>query len=634
MQYPIAHWSYSSMIEFLRNRLSFKKKYILKIQDNKTGPSAVVGKAYHKALESFYGGQKNRNVAFEVGMAQIENTPDQWIEYGKTGSREKILASYAQAMEFYWQEEPEFHEVLAVEKSLTHFIDVNGTDLSLPAKAIVDLVTRNEKKELEIVDHKVVKEYTDAEVDSGERMIQAMFNYHTVKKEFGEAPKRMIFNELKPSKNKDGSPQLQSYIIEFDKHQDFFGIFHQLYNDCTKEVSREDCLFLPNITDMYSGQQSFEDYRNQIITVEAVVVNHKTEHKTYVEKKFVDSAPLAEENRFLTPEEKIRTKLQEFGLPTKIEATHVGANITLYTLKPGRGVKMSTLENHAKDIALALEAKTIRVEAPIPGTNLVGVEVPNTERTTVEFSPDLPGLEAGTLNIPIGVDVYGKPIIKSLESMPHLLIAGTTGAGKSVMINVLIKSLVAQNTPETLQLILIDPKRVELAQFRDLPHLKTKIIYDDVKATITMRWLVDQMEERYSILESAGYRTIIEYNKSEVTKMPRMVVVIDEFADLVLQTMDEENDGPSMERCIVRLTQKARAVGIHLVLGTQRPSVDVITGLIKANLPTRIAFMTASRVDSQVILDQPGAEELIGRGDMLFLDPHERGLKRLQGYYS
>jgi S-DNA-T family DNA segregation ATPase FtsK/SpoIIIE len=314
-----------------------------------------------------------------------------------------------------------------------------------------------------------------------------------------------------------------------------------------------------------------------------------------------------------------------------MQETYKGASVIQYTLKPSRGLKMSSFEKHDKDLALVLKAKSIRIQAPIMGTDLVGVEVPNPKRAVIKLPDEIERIveTPGTLTIPIGVDVYGRIITKDLADMPHLLIAGATGSGKSVMINVVIRSLVEQNTPEALKLVLIDPKRVELSQFKNLPNLLAPVIYDEKKATTTLNWLVEEMEIRYDRLEKAGYRGITDYNANNANKMSKIVVVIDEFADLILQS-----DGNETEKAVIRLAQKARAIGIHIVLGTQRPSVDVVTGLIKANFPTRIAFMTSSRMDSQVILDQAGAEELIGKGDMLFLDPTVRGLQRLQGFYA
>ena len=630
----IEHWSYSSMSLFLRNPLSFKKKYILKIYDDLMTPSGVVGQAGHKALEAFYNGVSvDRSI--EIGLEHINKTPDTGIDYGKTGSRAQIIKDYSQAINFYISEAPEFKEVLGVEKGITkniHYLDT-GEELAIPAKSFSDLIVKNDKGEIEVWDHKFVKAYSDGEISKATFIIQAMFNFHTVREEYGIDPKRMVFNECKISKNKDGGPQLQPYTIEFADYPQYFQLFYNLYNDCTRAINRPDAMFLPNFQDNFDGQNSFDTYMANVITVDApVTVQHKTKQTEIVEKKYIQSTVDKVENKNLTPEEKIRTKLQEFGLAVEMQNTFTGPNIVLYTFKPSRGLKMSQFEKHDKDLAIALKAKTIRIQAPIMGTDLVGVEVPRHDSGGIvalaEPFKETLGLEENTLQVPIGVNVYGETIIKDLSDMPHLLIAGATGSGKSVMMNVIIKSLIENNDPERLNLVLIDPKRVELSQYKNLPHLLAPVIYEDKKAANALNWLVGEMESRYTMLEDAGYKNIDEYNTDMATKMPKIVVVIDEFADLILQS-----DIGEIEKSIIRLAQKARAVGIHIILGTQRPSVDVVTGLIKANIPTRIAFMTSSSTDSRVILDENGAEELIGKGDMLFLDPSVRGLQRLQGFY-
>ncbi len=618
---------------FLRNPLIFKKKYILKIYDDLISPSGIVGQAGHKALEAFYNGVEV-NRAIELGLEHIKKTSDTGINYGKTGSRAQILKDYNQAINFYLAEAPTFKKILGVEKSITASIKYadTGEELPLPAKALSDLIIENDNGEIEVWDHKFVKSFSDGSISKPKFVIQAMFNYHTTKEEFGKAPVRMVFNECKISKNKDGAPQIQPYVIEFAEYKQYFDLFYNLYNACTRAINTPGNLFLPNFDDTFDGQNAFDTYMANMISVEApVAVNHKTKQVDVVEKKYVKSAGDLVENQNLTEEEKIRLKLQEFGLPVDMQETHTGSSVVLYTFKPSRGLKMSQFEKHDKDLALALKAKSIRILAPIMGTDLVGVEVPNPNRTTINLPDEVERLieEPGTLSIPIGVDVYGKTVIKNLSDMPHLLVAGATGSGKSVMINVIIRALTQQNQPSSLKLVLIDPKRVELSQFKNLPHLLAPVIYENDKAANALKWLIEEMEVRYTKLEANGFRNIDEYNENMADKMSKIVVIIDEFADLILQGVTSEIEG-----AIIRLAQEARAVGIHLILGTQRPSVDVVTGLIKANIPTRIAFMTSSSTDSRVILDEGGAEELIGKGDMLFLDPTVKGLQRLQGFYA
>lgn len=657
----IDHWSYSSMSKLMSNPLAFKKKYVLKIYDDLDSPSAIVGKAGHKALEAYYNG-KSVTEAIEVGFDYIGNISETGIDYGKTGSREQILTKYEQAIKFYFEELPSYHEILGVELEIVAEIEtVDGQVLSVPAKSFSDLVTRNKLGEIEIIDHKFVSSYTDGSVDNFGKFLQAMFNYHTVKAKFGEAPKRVIYNECKISKNRDNTPQLQPYVIEFDREGIYgdFATFYSLYNACTKLISLPEMIFLPNPSDMFDGQNSFEVFRSGIIGVDRPVdVKHKIEQKKFVEKNFIPSAFDSVESKHLSNEEKIRLKLQEFAMPAEMAETHTGASVTMYTLKPSRGVSMSKLARMNDDLALALGVHSVRIEAPIRGTTLVGVEVPNQTRRVLELQQN--HLHKGTLDIPLGQDVYGNIHYKSLSDMPHLLIAGATGSGKSVMLNVLLTALTEQMSPRALKLVLVDPKQVELSMFADVPHL-LRPIETDSKGTVTLlKELVATMETRYSKLMESKVRNIDDYNKIAKTKMPKVAVVIDEFADLMLSggkdkkkavkaeiterdifgkpikkyKKEIEEEEPSVEQLIVKLAQKSRAVGIHLVLATQRPSADVVTGLIKANIPTKIAFQTANTINSKIILDQAGAEELTGKGDMLFADSSANSIVRLQGFYK
>lgn len=619
--YPIDYWSYSALTKFLANPIAFKKRYILKIYDTQVGISGLVGQAGHEALKYFYQGVE-ASKAIEHGLDYIHQKPDSEIDFGKTGTREQVLKTYTQAIDFYLAEAPTYPKIISVEEAITEAVD----GFPLPMKAISDLVVE-ENGELVIVDHKFVKSHTDGELPNPHYIIQSFFNYYTILAKYKRAASRMVFQECKTAKNKDGSPQIQQYIIEFEKYPHYLDFFKRIYNDATRELGREDKLYLPNFSDNYDGQNSFDIYIQDLIDVDQpVAVAHKTKAVDFVEKKFIPSTLDNVANQNFSPEEKIKAKLAEFGLAVEMRETFTGPGVIKYTMKPSRGRKMADFEKHGPDIALALKAQSVRIEAPIYGTDLIGVEVPNPQRQFVEYRHD--DSRDGTLQIPIGVDVYGKTIVKDLAEAPHLLIAGATGSGKSVMINVLIQSLLEQNSPDELGFVMIDPKRVELAPWNDTPHLLAPVIYEDEKAVQALNWLIEEMEHRYDQLEKSRYRNIEEYNANEANHMRKIVVVIDEFADLILQTA-----GGATERAIIRLAQKARAIGIHVILGTQRPSVDVVTGLIKANLPTRIAFMTSSRVDSQVILDQGGAEQLMGKGDMLFLDPSTKGLQRLQALY-
>ncbi len=330
----------------------------------------------------------------------------------------------------------------------------------------------------------------------------------------------------------------------------------------------------------------------------------------------------------------IKDTLGEFSIDVDMEGANIGPKVTQYTLKPPAGVKLTRITALETNISLNLAASAIRIEAPIPGQRAVGIEVPNVKAADVRLYGVLNSnswQKAGSpLTFAIGRDIAGEPTLGELEKMPHLLIAGATGSGKSVMINTLLSSLLYRNSPSDLKLILVDPKQVELTPYNDIPHLLTPVIIEPEKCISALKWAVNEMERRYSLLAEEKVRNIKSYNdlkKQDGEGMPYIVIVIDELADLMMLAARD------VEALIVRLAQKARAVGIHLVLATQRPSVDVITGLIKANVPARIAFTVASQVDSRTILDQMGAEKLLGRGDMLLLTPELSKPKRIQGAF-
>ena len=328
----------------------------------------------------------------------------------------------------------------------------------------------------------------------------------------------------------------------------------------------------------------------------------------------------------------IQTTLQNFGINAEVVEVTIGPTVTRYAIRPPEGVKLSKILALQNDLALALAVQNVRIEAPIPGRALIGIEVPNLRGAIVRLrslieNPEF--LESENLLLfPLGRLITGEPFYADLSSMPHLLIAGTTGAGKSVFIHSLIISLLMKNTPETLNFILIDPKRVELIKYENIPHLLMDPVVDIKKVVPVMNWLIDEMERRYKEFQNLRVRDIEVYNKLQIQRrnkiMPRIVFVVDEMADLMVK------QGNIIEAAIIRLAQMARATGIHLVLATQRPSVDVVTGLIKANIPNRICFKVASQVDSRTVLDYAGAEKLIGAGDMLFMSTLFGGLKRIQ----
>ncbi len=374
---------------------------------------------------------------------------------------------------------------------------------------------------------------------------------------------------------------------------------------------------------------------------------------SYPDTSLLEDAPLSgssyNRNELIENSQTLEEKISDFRIKGKVSAVKPGPVITMYEFKPGTGVKVNSIANLADDLALALAAQSVRIEAPIPGRDVVGLEVPNEEREEVYLKDvvDTKKFRDTRFSIPIaiGKDTFGEPVVADLRKMPHMLVAGATGSGKSVFINCLICSLLFRFNPNELKLILVDPKQLELNFYESIPHLLVPVVTDAKQASLALRWAVQEMEERYSRIARSGMRDVDGFNSrlaelgaekmadrlnedaETIEPMHKIVIVIDELADLMMTAKSD------VENYICRLAQKARAAGIHLVLATQRPSVDVITGLIKANLPARISFRLSSKNDSRTIFDSQGAERLVGNGDMLFMPPGESRLLRMHGAY-
>jgi S-DNA-T family DNA segregation ATPase FtsK/SpoIIIE len=355
------------------------------------------------------------------------------------------------------------------------------------------------------------------------------------------------------------------------------------------------------------------------------------------ERELMDGARLLEE------------KCREFAVEGSVVQIHPGPVVTTYEFKPDAGVKYSKITGLADDLCLAMQAESVIIDR-IPGKSTVGIQIPNPNREQIALrellESDAYTRSASKLTLALGKTIHGEPFVSDLATMPHLLIAGSTGAGKSVSVNAMITSILVRATPDEVRFIMVDPKRLELGMYEDIPHLLTPVVMDPKLAANALRWAVREMEERYKTLAAFGVRNIEQYNRNvramqaekpgetlmddkgdELRPLPFIVVLIDELADLMMVA------GNEVEESIARLAQMARAIGIHLVLATQRPSVDVITGLIKANLPARISFRVSSKIDSRTILDGNGAEQLLGKGDMLYLPPASSRVVRLHGPY-
>ncbi|MGM0417581.1 MAG: cell division protein ZapA [Thermodesulfobacteriota bacterium] len=332
---------------------------------------------------------------------------------------------------------------------------------------------------------------------------------------------------------------------------------------------------------------------------------------------------------------KLEKKLEDFSIKGEVKEIAPGPVITTYEYKPAPGIKISKIVNLENDIKLALSALSVRIVAPIPGKNVIGIEVPNKTRETVRIkdiiTSDIFQKSEKGLPLCLGKDIDGNPFASDLTKMPHLLIAGATGTGKSVCLNSMITSLLFKCSPENVKFLMIDPKRIELSLYNDIPHLLTPVVTDMKKATNALNWAVKEMEQRYDLLSLKKVRNIDQYNEKadqeNFEKLPYIVLIIDELADLMMVSSRD------VETALARLAQMARAAGVHMIIATQRPSVDVLTGVIKANFPTRISFQVSSKTDSRTILDTNGAEALLGNGDMIFLPPGTSKLQRLHGAF-
>jgi S-DNA-T family DNA segregation ATPase FtsK/SpoIIIE len=347
----------------------------------------------------------------------------------------------------------------------------------------------------------------------------------------------------------------------------------------------------------------------------------------------LDSPPPIEERKiredFDANSRILEETLKDFDIEAKVVAFNKGPVITRYELEPAPGVKLHRITSLSDNIALAMKAQSVRIVAPIPGKGTIGVEVPNSASTLVFLKDILNSKEykshKSKLKLALGKDIAGAPVIADLATMPHLLIAGATGSGKTVCVNSLVMSLLYNMTPDELKFIMVDPKRVELAVFNDLPHLLSPVVTEPKKVASALDWIVNEMDSRYELFAKSGVRNIDLYNEKFKERLPYIIIIIDELADLMMVAQAD------VESAITRLAQLSRAVGIHIILATQRPSVDVITGVIKANFPARISFKVASKVDSRTVLDMNGADKLLGRGDMLFVEPGASRPIRAQG---
>jgi len=618
----------------------FKVNYINGDQiETTSSPSNVLGKAMHKALETYLGGNPDVpvpqddgeaiKIAHQVGLDYLLGYSDGFIGYNTViASREKLNEKFAFAFFGYIKEfdyRKYVKEVVLVEKMLKHKIEVDGKVLPIPLKGSADLVYRDHKDRLIIRDHKITSTYSNPEAIDGAKLIQAAFNYFLVAAETGEVPYSMVYAEFKISKNADNSPQMREFEIVFDDHPLIFEFFYRYYYDVTDALLGKQ-VFVPNVYAMYDKEVSILAYihrldqdeerekafkKNKVDNITDFLkkrIQKDGAMKQYLETvsaKFVSAETLNYKN--MTTEEKIKMKLAEHGLAVEFHSKVRGNSVELYRYEPSIGLKMSKIASYTKDIEQVVEKSGIRVLAPIRDSGLVGFEIPLDERT-FPTAPKARGFE-----IAIGQTVMGDARRFDIRQAPHMLVAGSSGSGKSVFLNNLINQLL---TIPRVELHLFDPKQVELVQFEGEGKVKEYQSHHAAIA-ISLEALCEEMEERYKEMKAARAKNI-----EDMPNMRYKFVIIDEFADLGMKT--------HIGSLIQVLAQKGRACGIHLIIATQRASTRVINGDIKVNFPTRVVLRMSKGVDSRVMLDEDGAEKLLGKGDMLFAS--DAGIERLQGY--
>lgn len=641
--FPLEHYSYSSFTKASSNPIMFKINNINgDIIESTTGAAAVLGGACHRGVQAFLGGEEdiptpvNHGEAlahgYNRGVEYLEAYSDGFIAWSKTiPNRQTLHEKFSFAYYGYIKDlGVDYKSIILIEKMLKYKIEVEGQNLPIPLKGAADLVYENKKKQICIIDHKFVGRYSNEDGIDGAKLLQAAFMYFLVYAETGREPYSITFREFKHSKNADGSTQTKEYPMLYKEMPMMFEFFYRFYQDVTRMILGES-VWLPNLQTLYDNDVSIlayinrldiEDERNtkfekmkvknitELLSKE--VQNNKTLKKYLktVNTNFMPSKALNYKDMKI--EEKIRMKLGEHGQAVKFDSKVSGSAVTLYKYEPGMGVKMSKIGSYAKDIEQVVEVSGIRILAPIPNSSLIGFEIPNAERVFTSEKAQNDGF-----NLAMGVDIMGKTKYFDIREAPHLLVSGATGSGKSVFLNSLINQIL---TIPNASMYLFDPKMVELHGYKDLKNVKS-YQSEAMSILLDLQILVNEMNLRYKYLQ--------ENNKKNIdgSSLDYIFAVIDEYGDLVNQNAEVSKE---IKKCVLLLAQKARAAGIHIILTTQRPSIKIIDGDIKANFPARVAFKVATQIDSNVVLDEPGAEKLLGKGDMLLKT--NDGVVRLQGY--
>ena len=541
--------------------------------------------------------------------AELAKKEKEWTEFSKKMENDKISA------------EKEKTEVKSERKPENSKVEEKKTEVKKQEEQQVKTLEKPELQKTVAENTKVSQENNTPEVKTPENKETVQNSQVNVKpsaeKELQKEVKTAVSEERKPVEDK--TVKKENRKVE-NHHEEMVIPKIEAFED-VEAIKRQKELE-ENLKKAEAARLNTDKGYNELLkkSIEEIfkIKPMDMEKKFEIEKSIIDNV------------NHLENVLKQFGIDAKVVNYEYGPTITRYEITIPAGVKVSKVTSLSDDIAMNLAAESIRIEAPIPGKNTIGIETPNKIKEPVHFSNIIQNkeLEKGELNVILGKDIVGRDKIIDITKMPHLLIAGQTGSGKSVAVNTLIATLISKKSEKEVKFIMVDPKMVELMPYNDIPHLLVPVIIDPQQAAIALKWAVNEMENRYKQLMENGVRNIKSYNSLKyVEKMPYIVIIIDELADLMMVASG------SVEESIARIAQKARAVGIHLVVATQRPSTDVITGMIKANLPSRISFALRSQIDSRTILDSAGAEKLLGQGDMLLLENGSSKLERIQGAF-
>jgi len=652
--FPVGHYSYSMFTLACTNPVMFKIRYVNgDVIDTTTSVSAVLGNAVHKALQAYLGGEEDYVTPAEEGEA-IKHGHARGLEYLNAYSdgfiswteamptRAKLEEKYAFCYFGYikdFQYQKRAKKVLIVDKMLKYRVEVEGQNLPIPLKGAPDFVYEDYEGRVCIEDHKITGLYSKDEDIDGSKLIQAAFMYFLVYAETGKVPYSITFREFKSTKNnpckKDKCKeshdpqgchsQTKPFRFVYSEIPILFELFYRLYGDIT-DLLMGKAVFLPNVRAMFEKEVSILAYiyrldvgeeRNQAfkrMKVENLTdflkekIQKEGSLKKYmetVEASFISASTLNYKDMKI--EERIKMKMAEHGLGIEFHSKVEGYSVDLYRYEPSIGVKMSKIEAYSKDIEQVVEVSGIRILAPIADSGLIGYEVPRTDRRFPTSKPKGDGF-----NLAIGIDIQGNEKRIDIREAPHMLVCGSSGSGKSIFLNCLIEQLLRNNQVE---LHLFDPKQVELFQYEGRKGV-VQYAFDHEEINTSLEGLVLEMESRYSTLKKLRVKNI------EGTDMKYKIVIIDEYADLVVRG--------EIGNSIQLLAQKGRACGIHLIIATQRASTKIVSGDIKINFLTKVIFKVSKAIDSRVVIDEDGAEKLLGKGDMLLSTAD--GIVRLQGY--